>query len=52
MNTVLENLSLNYCGIDAGGAKYLQQILANINSKLYKLKISGNMLGNEGIYYN
>ncbi|CAD8102903.1 unnamed protein product [Paramecium primaurelia] len=50
MNNTLESLALNYCGIEADGARYLQDILANVNSKLYKLKLSGNRLKNEGAY--
>lgn len=49
-NSVLERLSLNYCEITSDGSKYLQQILANVNSKLYKLKMIGNLLRNEGTY--
>lgn len=50
MNNTLESLALNYCGIEQDGAKYLQEILANVNSKLYKLKLVGNRLKNEGTY--
>lgn len=50
MNNTLESLALNYCGIEADGARYLQDILANVNSKLYKLKLCGNRLKNEGTY--
>jgi len=48
-NCVLEKLSLCYCGINAEGAVYIQEILANINSKLQKLKIQGNLFMNEGV---
>jgi Ran GTPase-activating protein (RanGAP) involved in mRNA processing and transport len=47
-NDTIEKLSLNYCGITADGSKFFQEILANINTKLYKLKLSGNLLKNEG----
>lgn len=49
-NDTIEKLSLNYCGITAEGSKFLQQILSNINTKLYKLKLQGNLLKNEGTY--
>jgi Ran GTPase-activating protein (RanGAP) involved in mRNA processing and transport len=49
-NDTIEKLSLNYCGITADGAKYLQEILSSITSKLFKLKIMGNLLKNEGTY--
>jgi hypothetical protein len=45
----MEKLSLNYCGITSEGSKFIQQILSNINTKLYKLKLSGNLLKNDGI---
>lgn len=39
VNNVLEKLSLNYCGITAKGAKCLQQLIANIDTHLIKLKL-------------
>lgn len=39
VNNVLEKLSLNYCGITSVGAKCLQQLLANIDTHLIKLKL-------------
>ncbi|KAL4466504.1 hypothetical protein ABPG72_000711 [Tetrahymena utriculariae] len=50
MNPFLERLSLNFCNIDSNGAKYLQQILAYVDSSLHTLKLRGNFLRNEGIY--
>lgn len=41
-NNALDKLSLKYCGIDGQGAKYIQEILANIGSKLRSLKLQGN----------
>lgn len=49
-NNTLERLSLNYCNIDASGAKYLQEILGFIDSKLWSLKLKGNHLRNDGVY--
>lgn len=49
-NPHLTKLSLKYCGIDEGGIKYLQLILANIHSKIRSIKIQGNRIGNKGIY--
>lgn len=49
-NNTIERLSLNYCNIDAGGAKYLQEILGFIDSKLWSLKLKGNFLRNDGVY--
>lgn len=44
VNNTLEKLSLNYCGITREGAKYIQQLLANIETHLIKLKLQGNQL--------
>ena len=41
VNNVLDKLSLKYCGIDGEGSKYIQEILANIHSKLRSLKLQG-----------
>lgn len=49
-NDVLTKLSLKYCGIDEKGVRYLQDILANLSSKIRSIKIQGNPLGNKGIY--
>jgi len=38
-NKILDKLSLKYCGINEQGAKYLQEILANIGSRLRSLKL-------------
>ena len=45
-NSTIEKLSFNYCGIDARGIKYLQEIMANLGCKLRSLKVQGNPLGN------
>ena len=45
-NDRIEKISLNYCHIDRQGAKYIQEILANLNSKLRTLKLQGNHLEN------
>ncbi|EGR33638.1 hypothetical protein IMG5_047470 [Ichthyophthirius multifiliis] len=50
MNPYIMRLSLNYCNIDSYGVKYLQQILAYVESQLWSLKLRGNFLRNEGIY--
>lgn len=42
VNNTLEKLSLKYCNIDAIGSKYIQEIIANIDSNLKSLKIAGN----------
>ena len=49
-NDNIEKISLNYCNIDKEGSKYIQSVLANLNSKLRTLKLQGNPLGNEGFY--
>ena len=49
-NPFVTKLSLKYCGIDAKGVKYLQDILANIHSKIRSIKLQGNPLRNEGIF--
>jgi Ran GTPase-activating protein (RanGAP) involved in mRNA processing and transport len=46
----LDKLSLKYCNIDKNGTRYIQEIIANINSKLRSLKLQGNPLENEGTY--
>lgn len=48
-NNVLDKLSLKYCGIDGEGAKYIQEILANINSRLRSLKLQGRCILFQGI---
>jgi len=48
-NSTLLVLSLAYCGIDKEGSKYLQQILAYVDTQLKMLDIQGNMLQNEGV---
>lgn len=48
-NKVVQSLSISFCNIDASGAKYLQQILANINSQLKELNLRGNRLKNDGM---
>lgn len=40
-NNAIDKLSLKYCGIDAEGARYIQEILANIHTKLRSLKLQG-----------
>ena len=42
---MLDKLSLKYCGIDGEGSKYIQEILANIHSKLRSLKLQGRYVG-------
>lgn len=49
-NNNIEKISLNFCSIPAEGCKYIQEILANLDSKLRTLKLQGNNLGNEGFY--
>lgn len=49
-NGNLEKLSLNFCSIPPEGSKYIQEILANLRTKLRTLKLQGNPLGNEGFY--
>lgn len=49
-NQTIEKVSFNFCGIPTEGCKYVQDILANLNSKLRTLKLQGNPLGNEGFY--
>lgn len=49
-NNSLESLSLCYCDIDENGFKYIQQILAFIDTKLIKLKLQGNLLRNKGVF--
>lgn len=49
-NGCISKLSLKNCGIDVKGAIYIQQILANISSKIRSLKLQGNNLENQGIY--
>lgn len=49
-NSTIEKLSLKYCKIDQHGAKYLQEILANINTKMKSVKLQGNPLKNEGVF--
>ena len=39
-------LSLNFCNIDSFGSKYLQEILAYVESQLWSLKLRGNFLRN------
>jgi hypothetical protein len=41
-NCVLDKLSLKYCGIDGEGARYIQDVLANIGSRLRSLKLQGS----------
>jgi len=41
-NPSIEKLSLNFCGIDSEGSRYLQEILGYVNSKLWSLKLRGN----------
>lgn len=50
INSSLEKLEIKYCQVDASGIKYIQEMLANINSKMASLKLQGNPLGNEGLY--
>ena len=50
INSSLEKLSVKYCQIDSYGIKYIQEMLANINSKMLSLKLQGNPLGNDGLY--
>lgn len=45
-NCVLERLSLKYCAIDSDGAKPIQRILANMETKIEALKLQGNQLRN------
>lgn len=49
-NSTLTKLSLKNCGIDEKGAFYLQEILANIKTKIRSLKLQGNNFRNKGIY--
>jgi len=49
-NSSVEKLSLKYCKIDQHGARYLQEILANISSKIKSIKLQGNPLKNEGTF--
>lgn len=49
MNKNLEELSLTYCNIDAGGARALFEILIYTKSGLKRLHLTGNHLRNEGI---
>ena len=49
-NDRVEKISLNYCHLDRESAKYIQEILANLNSKLRTLKLQGNHLENDGFY--
>lgn len=49
-NDRIEKISLNYCNITKAGCKYIQEILANISSKLRTLKLQGNPLENEGFF--
>lgn len=44
-NNAIDKLSLKYCGIDGEGAKYIQEILANISTKLRSLKLQGTYIG-------
>lgn len=46
----LKALSLDYCNIDFRGGKYLQQILAYIDSKIGTLSLQGNILQEKGIF--
>ena len=45
-NETIEKISFNFCAIPPEGCKYIQDILANLNSKLRTLKLQGNPLGN------
>lgn len=49
-NDTIEKVSFCYCNIPTAGAKFIQEILANLDSKLRTLKLQGNPLGNEGFY--
>lgn len=49
-NPHLTKLSLKYCGITEKGVKFVQEILANISSKIRSIKLQGNPIGNEGVY--
>eukprot|EP01017_Pseudomicrothorax_dubius_P005547 TRINITY_DN11426_c0_g1_i1.p1 TRINITY_DN11426_c0_g1~~TRINITY_DN11426_c0_g1_i1.p1 ORF type:complete len:323 (+),score=93.98 TRINITY_DN11426_c0_g1_i1:64-969(+) len=49
-NSKIQSLSLTFCGIDSDGSKYLQQILAFINSDLKELYLQGNHLKNAGVF--
>lgn len=50
MNPNIESLSLNKCGIDAEGARFIQDILSFHESSLEYLSLDGNLLRNEGVY--
>lgn len=50
MNQTLESLALNKCGIDAEGARFIQDILSFHESRLEYLSLDGNLLRNEGVY--
>lgn len=49
-NNIIDKLSLKYCGIDEEGARYIQEILANISTQLRSLKLQGNQMGNSSVY--
>ncbi len=49
-NAFVEQLTLNYCEIDAEGALYLQEILSFYDSKIEVPSLIGNQLRNEGVY--
>lgn len=48
-NTVLQELSLTYCGIGPEGAEGLFEILIYVNCGLTTLDLQGNMLMNDGV---
>ena len=50
MNQSIEHLTLDKCGIDAEGARFIQDILSFHESKLEYLSLDGNLLKNEGVY--
>lgn len=49
-NSTIEKLSLKYCKLDEHSSRYLQDILANINTKMKSVKLQGNPLKNEGVF--
>lgn len=50
VNSCITKLSLKQCGIDARGARHIQDILANISTQIRSLKLQGNPLNNDGLY--
>jgi len=49
-NPNLERLSLNYCNLNAQSAKFVQEILGYMDTKVWSLKLKGNFLRNDGVY--